>query len=445
MSDLERLAERLLALQPDDDSVLDKLRLHVADTYGAWIAACAMPEGRALIAHRRRLAEITQVADPLDDVALHCALTRASEVDDIHLGAMITAGSIVIPAAVTLARFDCCDRRELAAAMLCGYEAMVRLGRAIDGPRILYRGIWPTYFAAPFGVAAVAGRLMKLRRDQMAHALALALTMAAPSVGQHHAPSTARWWSVGQAARAGASAALAAQAGFTADVTVMAARLLPDVFGVEPDLSDFVPAQSEHSLLNGVSFKPWCAARQTMAATQALREVIADSAALERIRTVKAFVLPPHLKMIDHGVKPGDRASYLTSLPYQMAIAALAPSHQFSPGLIDAALSQIEPGLTDFMARISVEPDEDLLGAYPKQWPARIVVETNKGAIEHRVNAIPGDPSRPLTRDELGRKFQAVTANGFSAAEQERRWRLGHEFLAEGTTDPGRFRALFSV
>ena len=39
---------------------------------------------------------------------------------------------------------------------------MIRLGVAIDGPSVLYRGIWPTYFAAPFGVAAVAARLMRL-------------------------------------------------------------------------------------------------------------------------------------------------------------------------------------------------------------------------------------------------------------------------------------------
>jgi 2-methylcitrate dehydratase PrpD len=446
MTDLERLAERLLALQPDDESVLDKLRLHVADTYGAWIAACAMPEGRALIAYRRRLAAITQVADPLDEVALHCALARASEVDDIHLASMITAGSIVIPAAVTLARLEGCDRHEIAAAMLSGYEAMIRLGRAIDGPKILYRGIWPTYFAAPFGVAAVASRLLKLSRDQMAHALALALTMAAPSVGQHHAPTTARWWLIGQAARAGASAVLAVHAGFTADLAMMGPRWLPGVFGIEPDLSAFAPGKQEDLAFNEVSFKPWCAARQTMAATQALREAISGGVAPQSIRAVKAFVLPPHLKMVTHGVHPGDRASYLTSLPYQMALAALAPKYQFRLGPTDEEGNQVEPGLADFMARVSVESDEGLLGAYPKKWPARIVVETNEGSIEHRVNAVPGDPGRPLTGDELSGKFEAITANALSRSEQQRRWRLGLElFQVEGTTDRGRFSALFSL
>ena len=41
--------------------------------------------------------------------------------------------------------------------------------------------------------------------------------------------------------------------------------------------------------------------------------------------TRSAAVLPPHLKMIDHGVVAGDRASHLTSVQYCMAVAALAP------------------------------------------------------------------------------------------------------------------------
>ncbi len=40
--------------------------------------------------------------------------------------------------------------------MIAGYEVMVRFGQAIDGPSVLYRGIWPTYFATPLGIATVA-------------------------------------------------------------------------------------------------------------------------------------------------------------------------------------------------------------------------------------------------------------------------------------------------
>jgi hypothetical protein len=43
-------------------------------------------------------------------------------------------------------------------AVLAGYETLIRIGYAIDGPRILARKIWPTLFAAPVGAAAVASR-----------------------------------------------------------------------------------------------------------------------------------------------------------------------------------------------------------------------------------------------------------------------------------------------
>ncbi len=62
-----------------------------------------------------------------------------------------------------------------------------------------------------------------------------------------------------------------------------------------------------------------------MAATQALKELMAEGITLDSIVRIGVAVLPPHLKMIDHGVTMGDRFSQLTSVQYQMAVAAIAP------------------------------------------------------------------------------------------------------------------------
>ncbi len=237
MNGIDELAALIVRLRTADvaAATLDKLRLHVADTIGAWIAATKTQEGKQLIAFRHRESATGNAV--ADDLATHCALVRLSELDDIHLASMMTPGSIVIPAAVTLATTTDADVGDVAAAMLAGYEAMIRLGLAIKGPNILYRGIWPTYFAAGFATAAVAARLMRLDEGQTAHALALALNMAAPAVGQHHAATTARWFLAGNAARVGLMAAQAAQAGFTADTDVLQSRLFPDVYGIEPDIA----------------------------------------------------------------------------------------------------------------------------------------------------------------------------------------------------------------
>ena len=183
MTALEQLGAFVATHQPDERACAE-VRLHAADTIGAWIAARGTPEGRALVAFRKD-------ADGLADrLAINVALARSSEIDDIHLGAMITPGAIVIPAALTIAAsLPDVAPEDLAAAIVAGYEAMIRLGAAIDGPSVLYRGIWPSEFAAPFGGAAVAARLLRLDEKQSATALSAALIMAAPGTGHHAAPS----------------------------------------------------------------------------------------------------------------------------------------------------------------------------------------------------------------------------------------------------------------
>jgi 2-methylcitrate dehydratase PrpD len=410
MNGIDRLASCIVALRSDDAANDRQIALHVADTVGAWVAATATIEGKAVIAFRRELQNLASAggSNPLDEVALHCALARLSEADDIHLASMTTPGSIVIPAAFILAaRLDAADAAALPAAILAGYEAMIRLGQVINGPAVLYRGIWPTYFTAAFGTAAVTARLLGLTERQTAHALALALTMSAPSVGQHHAATTARWLSAGQAARNGVTAALAARSGFTTDLDLLRSQFLPGIYGIEPDLTAMTDASAKRPAFTEVSFKPWCAARQTMAATQALRESLESGIAADEITEITAAVLPPHFKMINHGVKAGDRASFMTSLPYQMAIALLEPDARFALSAPSVALSS---ALQSLMSRITVVADDSLLPHYPAEWPARVSLVTSRGRQEKLIRRVPGDPKRPMSQASVKAKFDRLVA-----------------------------------
>jgi hypothetical protein len=51
-----------------------------------------------------------------------------------------------------------------------------------------------------------------------------------------------------------------------------------------------------------------------MAATEALRQLMSSGVAPDDMTGIRAVVLPPHLKMIDHGVVANGRASHLTSV-----------------------------------------------------------------------------------------------------------------------------------
>jgi 2-methylcitrate dehydratase PrpD len=418
MTLIEQLGAHVARCDAPPPSVWRLLTLHVVDILGAWLAALRTSEGAALLRLRGTLVGGTDVtasrrmrADATGalrlDVMTHCALARLSEIDDIHLASTTTPGAIVIPGALVIAAaFGMRDPAMIAAAMLAGYEVMTRLGLAIGGATALYRGIWPTYFTAPTAMAAVAARLFGLDATATAQALAIALVRSSPGVGHRNAATTARWLAVGQAAEAGLMAAFAARAGFTADLGLLDGPYLRGVYDIDIKLEAVTLSDLEEdtapAMLEEVSFKPWCAARQTMAATQGLIEILDAGVAAEAIANVHASVPPPHHRMVAHGVTVGDRSSFLTSLPYRLATAAFSPGVAFD-------IAQSPPALPAeiraFMDRVVVRADERLLADFPRQWTARVAVETPAGTQERLVTYVPGDPQRPFDSAAVQRKF----------------------------------------
>jgi 2-methylcitrate dehydratase PrpD len=179
-----------------------------------------------------------------------------------------------------------------------------------------------------------------------------------------------RWLAIGNAARNGVAAALAAQAGFTGDLRLFEGEFFPRVYGISPDLDALAGALTQRPAVAQTSFKPWCAARQTMAAAQATRELVGEGVQPAEMSEVVVGVPPAYLKMVDHGTVSGDRTSFLTSVPYQMALAAIDPDATLDTTHMPEKLPE---AISGFMAKISVKADEDLLRHYPESWPARLV------------------------------------------------------------------------
>jgi 2-methylcitrate dehydratase PrpD len=393
------------------DSVRQAARLHCADTIGAWIAAAGTPEASALMRFatvRGQGAEANPFGEGMPGrVATSCALARLSEIDDIHLGSGTTPGALIVPAALTVGASLGSTGTAVAEAIAVGYDAMVRLGTALDGARILYRGIWPTYYVAPFGVAATAARLFDLNAMQSAHALGIALSLAAPSVGRQSGAAMARWLAIGNAARNGLFAVLSARAGFTGDLRVFESEFFSAIYGVTPDVAALVDALGDRPALPETSFKPWCAAGQTMAAAQALREIVESGVPPREISEVLVSVPSVYLKMIDHGIVPGDRGSHLTSVSYQMALAALAPETMLD---VRQAPDRIPGEILAFMERVAVEADDELLRHYPASWPAKVQTTASGGKREKLVTRVPGDPQRPFGEAQVAEKFRRLSA-----------------------------------
>jgi 2-methylcitrate dehydratase PrpD len=121
--------------------------------------------------------------------------------------------------------------------------------------------------------------------------------------------------------------------------------------------------------------------------------------------------------MIDHGVTAGDRFSHLTSVPYQMAVAALSPDAAFG---LSGPKGPISAALAAFMARIAVKPNDSLrTEGYPRAWAAKVTLTAAGGRHERVVTHVPGDPARPFGESDVKAKFIRVVAPALDRTRAE--------------------------
>lgn len=408
MTVLDHLGTFVAASHP----VPPRLGLHVLDTVGATLAGSRTAE--AALLRRLTTGAVPTLTDAAPDrVALRVACTRLSEIDDIHLPSCVTPGAIVVPTALTMAAALQSTPADLADALLAGYGAMTWLGRALEGPSIIYRGIWPTYLLAPIGAAAVTARLLGLKPPHCTDALAIALTMVSGGPGNPtgHAP---RWLLAGLAARAGVLAALAAAQHFSGDATLLDGDWLTRTHGIAPDaIALGLPVPDDGNIAE-LSMKPVCAAKQTIAAVTAITDLIADGLKPEFIDQVRILVPPPYAAMVGHH-QTAHRTGRMTSAPYQVAVACYAP---------ESFLDLERPDLTSFppVARVlactQVAIDEALAEHYPTRWPARLEIRLQDGAqLDRLVIDAKGDPDRPLTQSDVEAKFAQLAPDAAIPAQ----------------------------
>jgi 2-methylcitrate dehydratase PrpD len=401
MTVLEQMGEWVAAggdnLLPQ--SVRQRLATHLLDTVGAWIAGSATDEGEMLARLESNPSQPLSVLgrQPLDRIALGVATTRLTEIDDIHMPSCTTPGSVVVPTALGIAgRMPRRDARAFAHALSAGYEVMTRFGAAVAGPSLLPRGIWPTYLATPLCVAAVAARLLGLPAEKTANALGIALTMASGAPGRPIGASP-RWLLLGLAARAGCSAVLAAAEGYEGDRKLLDDDWMMRTHGINCEAGPLVAATHGDGAVGALSLKPYCAAKQTIAAIDALRNILGQGISSDDIVSLRVAVPPAYAEMIGHRNAAGSRIARITSAAYQLALAAYRPDE-----LDNVARPNLagDPEIAAFMARVEVVPDKALEQHYPERWPARVEALLKNGRTETNfVLDARGDPPRSCDLD----------------------------------------------
>jgi 2-methylcitrate dehydratase PrpD len=407
---LQALAATLEALEPETlpEAVVEAARQRVFDALCAAVLGMRTPEGEALLRMERSMRADRWPRDSIDRVRLHVAAARTTEIDDIDIASCTTVGSVVVPTALAVAATGLPgDRGLVLAGVIAGYEAMIRLGRAIGGATLLYSGIWPTYVTAAFGAAAAAAKVLRLDAASTVGALASALARTSALPRRASASFGFRYHALGAAAVEGCFAAFAADAGIVAE--------LDDIASLERRIGAAItPADLTHGLgrdwrILEVDTKMFPSSRQALASVEAFLELELTREAIERIDSITVDVPPAYRDMVDRPNVPKQRIESMIGVQYSLALAALRPESLFDA--IRASLPA-DQRTVELMARTHVRADPTLGEHFPRRWGSRVTVRGVSGELSSREVLEPrgSGGGRSLGWAALRRKHERIFA-----------------------------------
>ena len=424
MSILTDLAGFVATASARELPMLDRqiLRRHATDAVVARIVGARTTEGRVL-------ASLYPVSQGRAAIAGLAGMVRLTEIDDIHIPSCTTPSSVGASVALALAAEGGCNAERLESAIWVGTELVVRVGKAIDGARVLYQGIWPTRVGATLGASAAACRVWGLSAEATAHALSLAAMMTGGRTGRFHGELSGRWILFAASVADGIRAAEAARAGFTAETGLLEGQWLDRALGVPVDVNKLAGGLGQSSIYPELSLKPYCTSRQALSAAEAMRALIADGLDPTEIKAFTIRVPNAYAGMVSQAFDPAVRATSYVSAGGLAAIAALAPQGLYD---VERASVMADPRILALSKRAKVVADPSLDAMFPACWPAEIEVEISRGTLTHRVTEPLGDPGNRIGDEAQRAKARAVLGHIGEAAMGYRISDLGQRAFVEG-------------
>ncbi|MDR3439718.1 MmgE/PrpD family protein [Telmatospirillum sp.] len=188
----QTLSERIadfsfgLALSDVPAEVREHAKLMMVDAFGVAIASYRLPHALAVRASVReqRCAPVSslwgtsQKSSVAGAVLANAALIHGMDYDDTHVAGVVHPSASVVAAAFTVGEATGASGDEILAAVIVGYEIIIRLALAAHGG-FHDRGFHCSGIVAPFAAACVGARLMGLPKPVLVNALGICGSQAA--------------------------------------------------------------------------------------------------------------------------------------------------------------------------------------------------------------------------------------------------------------------------
>jgi 2-methylcitrate dehydratase PrpD len=326
-------------------------------------------------------------------------LGNVLEMDDVHRGAILHPGPVVWPAVLGHGS----DMDGVLDAAVRGYEAVIAIGATFDAT---HYGYWHnTTTAGVFGAAASVASLHHCDVEQLAAALGLAGSVSGGLWQMRHEPVMAKQWHIAHAVQTGTAAAGYAAQGVTGPRFILEG---PQGLYAATCRDPKPMLLAEGWRIVEVSFKPWGACRHAHPAIDAAL-ALRERGALHGAVLVETFA--DALAFCD---RPDPASPHQAKFSLQHAVAIVA--ERGVPTLADFEPDAIV-ALAEARGRVTVRADAAITARYPDHFGATI----SAGGEQVGLIDTLGDPERPLSRDGVIAKAQALFAwGGLAPAQADR-------------------------
>ena len=348
--------------------------------------------------------------------------------------------SDMIPAALAVGELTRASGKTLLTATVLAYEVC---GRFAEKAPIDEQG-WDQGVFSVIGAVCGAGKALGLTREQMSHAISMAVVSNLP-LRQTRAGELSMWKGCATAAatRNGVFAALLAGEGLEGPPEPFEGRhgLYEQATG-PVDLEEFggdgVPFR-----LNDTSLKFYPSQIHTQAPVSLALE-LRDQVGLEDIEAINLETYRAAWRSAGKEPEKWDPQTRETadhSLPYMISVAfrdgRVGPDSFTRDRIMD-------PTLRPLMRKVHVSENVDFTARYPGEQPARMEVVTGPGARFHAEASHPkGHPRNPLTDAELEEKFHGLAGMTLTTEQCDRA--LDALWSLEQVEEIGPLLAMFRV
>jgi 2-methylcitrate dehydratase PrpD len=410
-------------------AVVDRMKALVLDFLRVIAVGAPLPWSRSA----RRLAvslggnatsTVLLTGDRLDAARaafVNGAYAHACDLDDTHVGSMHHAGASVLPAVLAIAEQQDMDGRALLEAAICGYEASLRIGLAVQ-PSMFQRGFMSTPTCGALGAALGVGKLLRFEARDLASALGAASSYAGGLAQFYKSGSAIKRINGAKAAESGVIATLLTQSGIGGPLDILEGeagffRAYSDRYDATQVTGDL---GSGYRLLQ-VSTKVHAGAGRLQAAVDAALALAAQhDVTPDRIVDVEVGIPQVIAGKLTQSAPP-DLQSAQLSVPFSVAIA-LACGRLRGPAAAlrreDYEAALVSPDVRALSARVRCVVDADVEAATTaEEVPARVTVRHADGRVlVERVPHPRGSPHRPMGWDELQGLFADTVGDTLEAA-----------------------------